>query len=200
METRDRAVTALVVLLALTACDTPRRSIAPPRAPALDFTNGPADLPNVMRGDASFLTTWADATTGLVIVVNAPDAGVSDLRRCGGPLRPDLQPVQTVGDLQDVARQLRLMRDVNLHVYQPAIFTRFEDLCNAPLVAKGTGNVTATDNDVYETGSGANAWGLRAQGLVTLVAGGSAPLSAELQDLVLPDGSFRMLVNRVRLQ
>src|SRR5207302_1321991 len=114
-----------------------------------DFTNGPSDLPNVFRGDSILLFVWPDYTTNLVIAINAPDAGVSSLRRCGGSLRPDPQPVQTVGEMQDVMRQLRLLRDVNIHIYSPVPdgSSGFLSLCAATPLAQGTGNITSPDND-----------------------------------------------------
>ena len=195
-------IASAVALLAASGCD-PQAPVATeaPR-PQFDFTNGPADLPNVFRGDSILLFVWADYATNQVIAVNAPDGGVSSVRRCGGPDRPAPQPVQTVGEMEDVMRQLRLLRDVNIHVYSPvpAGFSGFLSLCNLSPIAQGTGNVTSTDNDRLVTGDGANAFGFRAQGVVTLAAGGSARVLADLQELILPDGTCcRVLVSRVSL-
>src|SRR3989442_11983308 len=168
------AVGSAMLLLA-TGCERPTTAGPAPSA-QFDFMNGPSDLPNVFRGDSVLLFVWADVSTNYVIVVNAPTGGVHALRRCGGALTPEPQPVQTVGEMQDVMRQLRLLRDVNIHVYSPvpAGFSGFMSLCGATPIAQGTGNLTSTDNDRLVTGNGANAFGFRAEGTVDLVAGGSA--------------------------
>lgn len=194
------AVGSAMLLLA-TGCERPTTAGPAPSA-QFDFMNGPSDLPNVFRGDSVLLFVWADVSTNYVIVVNAPTGGVHALRRCGGALTPEPQPVQTVGEMQDVLRQLRLLRDVNIHIYSPvpSPFRNFMDLCQLSPFARGTGNLTSTDNDRHVTGSGANAFGFRAQGIVDLVSGGSARVLAESERLIAPDGTVtEILVNNVRL-
>lgn len=194
-------VGSAVVLLA-TACERPTTVAARPPSAQVDFMNGPADLPNVVRGDSTLLFVWADTSTDLVIAVNAPAAGVSAVRRCGGASTPEPQPVQTGGELQDVLHQVRLWRDVNIHIYSPvpSPFRNFLDLCHLSPIATGTGNFTSTDNDRHNAGSGANAFGFRAQGIVDLVSGGSARVLAESERLIAPDGTVaEILVNTVRL-
>src|ERR1041385_8249928 len=132
-------------LLRATVCEGPTSSADRARTAQFDFMNGPADLPNVFRGDSVFLFVWADVATDLVVVVNAPTGGVHALRRCGGTL-------------------------------------------------------TSTDNDRHVTGSGANAFGFRAQGIVDLASGGSARVIAESERLIAPDGTLtEILVNNVIL-
>lgn len=198
MTMRFQRATAMVVGLFALACDARQLT---PTAPQFDFTNGPSDLPNVFRGDSLLLFAWADSTTDLVIVINAPVNGVHDLRVCGGQLRPEFQPVQTVGGLQGVLRQLRILRDVNIHLYRPVPpgFTGVRSLCEARPFASGRGNLTSTDNDRLVTGEGANAFGNRAQAKVALVEGGSAHLTAHRQALVMPDGTLELLVSSVVL-
>lgn len=193
--------TALFLLLLAVACENTGPVASRAGAAHFDFSNGPADLPNVFRGDSVLLFLWTDVTTNLVIVVNAPPGGVHAVRRCGGPDRPAPQPVQTVGEMQDVLRQLRLLRDVNMHLYSPIPpgFTGFLDLCQATPIAQGTGNVTSTDNDRLVTGNGANAFGFRAQGIVELAGGGSARVLAESEQLIRPDGTRVTLVSNVAL-
>ncbi len=192
----------LAVLLPVTGCDNPTTVAARPPSVRFDFMNGPSDLPNVFRGDSVLLFVWADVSTDLVIVVNAPAGGVRALRRCGGALTPEPQPVQTVGEMQDVLRQLRLLRDVNIHIYSPVPtpFRNFMDLCQLSPYAQGSGNLTSTDNDRTVTGNGADAFGFRAQGVVDLVSGGSARVLAESERLIAPDGTVtEILVRNVRL-
>src|SRR5688572_28549267 len=119
MKTPFLCWTSAVTLFLSVGCEAdPLLGTAAPGA-ALDFMNGPLDLPNVFRGDSVLSFAWADMTQDMVIVINMPPGGVRALRRCGGTSTRDPQPVQTVGDLQDVSRQLRLWQEVNIHVYQP---------------------------------------------------------------------------------
>ena len=202
MTTRSAFAAAVLALLLPVACEQPVPLGNRTAHLAADFTNGPSDLPNVFRGDSILLFVWPDYSTNLVIAINAPAGGVASVRRCGGSERPDPQPVQTVGELQDVMRQLRLLRDVNIHLYSPvpAGFSGFTSLCQATPIAQGTGNLTSTDNDRMVTGNGANAFGFRAQGVVEFVAGGSARVTAENQQLIRPDGTCcEVLVSNVTL-
>lgn len=169
---RIRSLFAAGLLLPAIVCESGTPVANAARTARFDFMNGPSDLPNVFRGDSILLFVWPDYSTNLVIAVNAPAGGVASLRRCGGPLRPDPQPVQTVGEM---------------------------DLCQASPIAQGTGILTSTDNDRLVTGNGANAFSFRAQGIVDLVAGGSARVIAESERLIRPDGTRETLVNNVTL-
>ena len=74
------------------------------------------------------------------------------------------------------------------------------DLCQLSPFAQGTGNLTSTDNDRQVTGSGANAFGFRAQGIVNLASGGIGRVIAESERLIAPDGTLTdILVNNVTL-
>ena len=201
MKLQSRVAICLGMLLLTIGCEHPTAG-GPARSPQFDFMNGPSDLPNVVRGDSGLLFVWADVSTDLVIVVNAPAAGVSAVRRCGGPSTPEPEPVQTAGELQDVLHQVRLWRDVNIHIYSPvpSPFRSFLDLCRLSPIAMGTGNFTSTDNDRHNAGNGANAFGFRAEGIVDLVSGGSARVLAESERMIAPDGTItEILVNNVRL-
>src|SRR5438093_2416814 len=189
------------MLLVAAGCERPTTA-GSARSAQFDFMNGPADLPNVFRGDSVLLFVWSDVSNDLVIVVNAPPGGVHALRRCGGALTPEPQPVQTVGEMQDVLRQLRLLRDVNIHVYSPvpSPFRNFTDLCQLSPYGQGSGNLTSTDNDRQVSGNGADAFGFRAQGIVDLVSGGRARVRAESERMIAPDGTVtEILVRNVRL-
>src|SRR5690242_15769061 len=131
MRTGALLSTCLTAACLIAACDTGAPIAGQTSGATFDFSNGPPDLPNVFRGDSILLFVWPDYATNLVIAINAPAGGVSSVRRCGGSLRPDPQPVQTVGEMQDVMRQLRLLRDVNIHVYSPVPdgFSGFMSLC-----------------------------------------------------------------------
>src|SRR2546428_11995762 len=85
----------LAVLLPAAGCESPTSGAARPPSAQFDFMNGPADLPNVFRGDSVLLFVWADVASDLVIVVNAPSGGVHALRRCGGAPAPEPPPPPT---------------------------------------------------------------------------------------------------------
>src|SRR2546428_10434544 len=101
------AVGSAMLLLA-TGCERPTTAGPAPSA-QFDFMNGPADLPNVVRGDSVLLLVWADVSTNYVIVVNAPPDGVHALRRCGGALTPAPPPPPTRGEMQEGLPQTRLV-------------------------------------------------------------------------------------------
>jgi hypothetical protein len=209
------ATTAISALVLISAFACANESVEGPStssdlSASFSFMNGPLDLPNVFRGDSALIFAWADVTRDMAIVVNAPSGGVRELRRCVGPsgLRPEPQPVQTVGDLQDVLRQLRLWRDVNIHVYGPVPLEFFQPpagalpldaFCRLSPIAQGVGNLTSTDNDRLNTESSANTFGFRAQGLIDLAAGGSAEVTGVRQTVIRPDGTSDVLVSRVVL-
>src|SRR2546427_12423220 len=92
----------LAALLPATGCESPITVAGQAQSAQFDFMNGPADLPNVFRGDSVLLFVWADVSTDLVIVVNAPPGGVHALRRCGGAITPQPPPRPTGGGLQGV--------------------------------------------------------------------------------------------------
>jgi hypothetical protein len=194
---------ALAVLVSAIAvgCDSPSMPPTGPRPPfaepRFDFTNGPSSLPNVFRLNNRIFFAWPDFDRNMAVLINTP-ADPSDLLACGGAVRPDFVSVQRVGLLQEVLHVLRLAREVNILVFDPAPAT-FEDLCEATPIASGTGNLTSSDNDLFLTGNGANAFGFRAQGTVELASGGSARVTAVQQLLIKPDGTFEVLVSSVIL-
>jgi hypothetical protein len=213
MKTQSLRTGAVFAALLLVACDAmpPVASGAPGASDqfiSFNFMNGPLDLPNVLRGEGIVIVAWADVAQDIAIVVNTPAGGVSDFRRCGGAFGPTLQPVQTVGELQGVLREVRLLRDVNIHLYRPVPDAFFhppagklplDAFCSASPYAQGTANVTSTDNDRLVTGSGANAFGFRAQGLVDLAGGGSSRLTAVRQAVIGPDGTLDVQISSVVL-
>src|SRR2546428_3232189 len=102
------AVGSAMLLLA-TGCERPTTA-GSARSAQFDFMNGPADLPNVFRGDSVLLFVWADVSTNYVIVVNAPTGGVHALRRCGGGLPPAPHTLPTLGEMHEGFRQPRHLR------------------------------------------------------------------------------------------
>lgn len=201
MKTQSLFAGSLLVSLLALACERSAPVASDVSIAQFDFMNGPSDLPNVFRGDSILVFAWRDLTRNRAIVIKNSPADVSLLRACGGSLRPDPVPVQSVGEMQDVLRQLRLLRDVNIHVYEPAPppAPGLTGFCGIAPVARGIGNLTSTDNDRHVTGSGANAFGTRVQGIVDFVTGGSAQVTAVRQDVITPDGTREVLVSTVVL-
>jgi len=207
MQTHSRRVIVALAVFGALGCDQPTPVAHDVPALQFDFMNGPTDLGNVFRSERLFLVGWSDFASDLTILINAKD-DPTDLTRCGGSDFPELIPVQRVGELQDVIKALRLLRDVNIHIYRPALQivpTGFPNpgttFCEATFIAKGTGNMTSADNDVNVTGPGMNAFGFWAQGTVELVSGGSARVDAAAAFLVRLDDEadrfFKVLTLRV---
>src|SRR2546425_1622367 len=103
----------LAALLPATGCESPIRVAGQAQSAQFDFMNGPADLPNVFRGDSVLLFVWADVASDLVIVVNAPSGGVHALRRCGGALAPQPPPPPTLRGREGVFWEGGPPRDVH---------------------------------------------------------------------------------------
>src|SRR5437773_11470823 len=95
------------MLVVATGCERPTMA-GPARSAQFDFMNGPADLPDVFRGDSVLLFVWADVSTDLVIVVHAPSGGLHALRRCGGAPTSEPRAVPSVRQLKHVLGELRI--------------------------------------------------------------------------------------------
>src|SRR2546427_9688554 len=109
----------LAALLPATGCESPITVAGQAQSAQFDFMNGPADLPNVFRGDSVLLFVWADVASDLVIVVNAPSGGVHALRRCGGAATPKPQPRPTLRGREGGVGQGRPPRGGHTHPYSP---------------------------------------------------------------------------------
>jgi hypothetical protein len=191
---RSLALAALIPVLFFACSDA---AVGPEAAPAprLNFLNGPNELPNVFRYQTEFFTFIFDPQTGFIAVAGAPE----DPRQavpCGGTEPFAIVAVQETGVIQDVIHGLVVGPEVNLHVYDFATFT---DACVSIPIAQGTGRVMYTDNDFFNTGPGANSWGFRMEGEVTLVSGEEANLVAHNRFIIWPNGEFRRIHRMVRL-
>jgi hypothetical protein len=173
-------------------------STGPPAAPLLPrlvaTTAGP-EFPNVVRFQGEFVFAIADTETDLFVIAGLPDDPTQSAF-CGGDEPFAIVDFQEAGVQQGVIHALVKGDEVNLHVYQ---FSTFVSPCVSTPIAVGTGRIMYLDNDVFVTGSGANSWGFRIGGEVSLVGGGTAHLMAHNRFQILPDGTFRRVFRQVRL-
>lgn len=170
-----------------------------------DFTNGPSDLPNVVRFDDRLFFIVQFPGEDLLLTVGLPE-DLADLQLCGGSEPPgQLMPVQDAGQLQEVIKRLVLAPDVTLHVWNLSDFLAAASprLCNAPVLAQGTGDLRDTDNDFFFLGNakGANSFGFSIQrGLVEDAAGTQYQLTASFRFLNMPDGTFKIAQQHIDLR
>ena len=192
---RSLAFVATIPALLFACSDAPAGPDPAPAAPRFSFLNGPDELPNVFRFETEFVVLIFDPVTGLVALAGAPD-DPSEAVPCGGTEPFAFVAVQEAGVIQDVLHGLVVGPEVNLHVYD---FATFVDPCVSTPIAQGTGRVMYTDNDLFNAGPGANSWGFRMHGDVTLLSGERAHLVASNHFIIWPDGTFSRIYRRVRL-
>jgi hypothetical protein len=189
---------AAVVALMTSACGDNE-----PAAPATQdvanpqylYTNGPI-TPGVFRTAEAFVFGLPDFETGLLAWVGFPD-DPTDAVDCGGDSDYPLVPLQAAGLQQEVLKVLGVAKEINIHVYD---LNNFEDTCFSPVIAAGTGHAVYTDNDFFNTGTGANAFGLDIEGILTSVPGGEpVRVRGTTRLLNMPDGSFRVGTSHLSL-
>jgi hypothetical protein len=190
---RSLALAPAIAALLLACSDAPGGST--PFAPEFNFLNGPSELPNVFRFEDQFVALIFDPQTGLVALAGAP-ADPAAAVPCGGSEPFAVVQFQDAGQIRAVIHSLVVGPEVNLHVYDLATFI---NPCVSTPIAQGTGRFMYTDNDVFVTGSGADAFGFRMHGEVTLTSGESAHLEAHNRFIIWPNGEFRRIYRQVRL-
>ena len=114
---RDLAAVLLCAAL-LTACDDTGTGPLPLPAAGYNFTNAPAELPNVLRSGGRVISAFFDLEQDMLVVAGAPEDPRTD-RLCGGTELRQFIPVQWVGDLEDLVKQLAMLDAINILVYQP---------------------------------------------------------------------------------
>ena len=189
------AVAALLIFAAIACAGDPTRPEFSPRGPSLNVAGAADDAPNVWRYQAEFAFGIQDPETDLTAFAGLPHNPRESVQ-CGGAEPFAIADFHDAGVQQGVIHRLVEASSVNLHVYRRSTFRGF---CVSTPIAQGTGRMMVNDNDVFVTGSGANAWGFRMEGRVALVSGGDAALMAHNRFLILPDGSFRRIFRMVRL-
>jgi hypothetical protein len=165
-------------------------------SPALNYSNGPSDLPNVFRfegivGGAAFV----DPITDLIAFDGLPD-DPADATICDGTEEiANLADFQVSGAISEVFHFL-VQAEENIHVYQ---LSTFVDICTSAPLAQGFGRLVINDNDATVSGTRTNSFGARLTGSVTLADGETAHLVAQIRFLIEPDGTFRPVSSSVQL-
>jgi hypothetical protein len=180
----------------------PDHAMPPVVAPRFDFMSGPRDLPNVFRWEReNYAVSIQDPETDLIAWAGLPDdATMSAVCKLGGDETFAAVDVQRVGEFQDVIHRIMLAPTINLHVYTLSTFPWTRGFCSATPIARGVGQLVNTDNDAAAGAfPGADAWGWRMEGPVTLAAGGDALLLAHNRWLLSPDGALRLIFRQVKL-
>lgn len=170
-----------------------------------NFTNGPSDLPNVVRFEDRLFFIVQFPAENLLLVVGFPE-DLADLPLCGGSEPPgELMPVQDAGQLREVIKRLVLASDVTLHVWNLTDFFAAPSprFCNALPFAQGTADFRDTDNDFFFLGNakGANSFGASIQrGLVEDAAGTAYRLTASWRFINMPDGTSKTAQQHINLR
>ena len=176
------------------ACADANVPTMPPSSSAPDFAaaNAPPESgPNVVRGP--FLPTIIFAFDGELVVAIGYEEPFAE--HCADFISPN-QPGsgQIVFTPAGGAHFRQSGRNLNVVVFQFAgeVGDICEDLANAPVVATGTGDLTAASNDLIFGGTspGADQAVGTVNGVVTLTSGGQARLHVSVVTLFKPDGSF----------
>lgn len=192
------AVVAATLVLA--ACqDTAMAPSAEAPSPELSFQNGPGVLPHLIRIGPRTLVGWRDPATNLGIIIGAPDDPTSSIR-CGGTEPAQILPMQFVGELFGLAKQLALSGTARVLVYEGLTDTLDESLCERTPIATGSVFYLRSDNDFFGAGGRANAFSEHAHGVVALAAGGEASLNARLWGLASPEGVLLWINSSISLQ
>jgi hypothetical protein len=182
----------------LTACADGSVDSMAPQLAAYNFTNGPSELPHVLRSGGRVISAFLDFDQDMVVVVGAPDDPATD-RVCDGSEPRQFIPVQWVGDFEGMVKQLAMLAEINVLVYQPIPATLTLGLCATEPIATGTGRYLRTDNDFFGAFGRANAVLELVQGTVELADGGQALLSARFNALGSPAGELRRFETTIRL-
>lgn len=195
----SRKVASLVLLgLLFGACDRPVTDVTQAVRPSYTFTNGPAELPQVLRSGGRIISAFADVERDLLVLVGSPEDPTQD-RICGGTEPRQFVPVQWVGDFDDVVKQLALLDGISILVYAPIPPDPFVAMCLTAPIAAGSGHFVRSDNDFFGVFGRANAVMEQVHGLVTLQSGGLANVSARFYALGNPDGVLQRFETTVQL-
>lgn len=197
----SKPLLALIVALALPACE-PSSPVAPVDGqPQLTYMNGPDELPNVIRFGAEYTINIVDLNTDLRAFAGLPDDPSSHIlcQQFGftGTETFETSPIQDAGQLQEVIHRIANDGEANLHVYRLSTFNGF---CRTPVLARGVGRLMAADNDLTFSGTRTNTWGWHMTGPVTILATGeTAMLNAQNRFEGSATDPVRLLFRRVLL-
>ena len=189
------AAALALLTVAIVACDRPPTAAVEVPPANLDFLNGPDDLPNVFRTATNAGFAMRDPSTGYIVMAGLPTPP-SSITLCGGTMPFQTSSEMTEGELSGVLHDLRMGSDLSVFVY---LIAGFRGVCASTPFASGTGHAIRTDNDLETSLTRTNSFGTRIQGTVQDAAGQSYRVTAELRDLIFPDGSFKRVVQNVNL-
>ena len=164
-----------------------------PSAP--DLRTGEPDGPGafVVRFEEPVAILLSTEESGLTVLAGVTAAELAEFCAGGEPtfetgtrlnvFRPD-------GSLHSVLKA----EDLSVLVWQGA----FADVCTPPF-ATGTGRFMYVDNDVFVSGSGANAFGFRINGDVSSTTGQRYHVTANFHAIISPSDEFRGTKEEIRL-
>jgi hypothetical protein len=193
MSALHRATLALLSF-SLFACDQPP-TVTSPTEPRFDFLEGPTVLPNLFRTEANIGISVPDPESGLLVFAGLPNPP-SSLVRCGGTVPFDPVSIQSSGELRDVLQDLRIARGITISVFY---LSSFRGPCASTPFAVGQGMAMRTDNDLLTSLTRANTFAMRVSGDVSAANGDRYHVNADLRFVVLPDFSFKTVVQSVNL-
>jgi hypothetical protein len=190
----------LLIEALLAGCESPIAAPEPMSpVPSFSFTQGPSELPNVLRSGGRIISVFADFEQDMAVIVGAPVDPTTD-RICGGVEPRQFVPVQWVGDFDDIVKQLALFDEINVLVLRPIPPTPVEALCATEPIAVGTARFLRTDNDFFGAFGRANAVFELVQGTVALAEGGLARLTARFRALGSPEGELQWIDTSIHLR
>ena len=196
---RTSSITMVLLSLAVLACE--QADTSPTEVPQYNFSNGPDELPNILRQEFAFAVSIVDPATGLRAIAGLPTVPASHIScqalgpQFTGTENFQLHDEQLVGDGPVV--YLNNTDDVNLHVYRISTFMGF---CRSVVYAQGVGKVIGTDNDFTGTGPRSNPFSVHLTGDVTIVATGeTARLNAFVLFQIGQNGVFQIVTRKVEL-
>jgi hypothetical protein len=188
----------LLLLPLVVACNTDPTGARPvPIPPRLNFMNGPAELPNLVRFNGIQVLAIGDAKTDLAVFAGLPE-NVKQATACIGGTDDSwgIGDFQFAGIRQQVIKAVVSNTDATLNVYR---LSTFEGFCVSDPIATGRGTLRYHDNDVFLTSGRRDTFGFEISGPVTLAMGGTANLDAHTLLYTLPDGTFGQEVSQVKL-
>jgi hypothetical protein len=187
MEARVSLRTILALCIGtVAACDN--TSINEPAPGALppaqfNFMNGPNSLPQILRFESRVIAGWIDARRNTAVIIGAP-LDPQQSRICGGSVRNQFMPMQFVGDLTTVVKQLLLDPDANVLAYDAIAPTLEDALCGMTPAGRGTGLYMRRDNDFFGThASRTNAFGEHVHATLIMADGSPGHLSGGIRGI-----------------
>jgi len=173
----------LVAMVEVGCTDGPLTAPQPaarvPSTPAAYVGDAPT-VPHVMRFEGRTIAGWYDTARNTAIIIGAP-LNPTTSRICGGAVRNQFMPLQFVGDLEGVIKELMQNPDATVLVYDEIAASLEEALCLGVPIGRGTGLYMRNDNDFFGTGvNRANAFMEHVNADLVMSDGGKGHVTAML--------------------